>query len=177
MGVFFAGAVADQAPVKSGSAFEPSDRLGGTLAQQAAALLHDARPEPPADVRAHQEQLALPPARVRVGGVTLPRWLGRRFVDDEATLSVLAIGPTVFVGVPCDLDASLGRRLKQAAQAIGRNPVLVGFASDYIGYCVPEALYRAKQYESSMAFNGPRAGELVVERLIEMLGQIVTRDK
>ncbi|TPW18662.1 MAG: hypothetical protein FD126_3366, partial [Elusimicrobia bacterium] len=99
----------------------------------------------------------------------LPRWAGRRLVDDDATLSVVAVGEIAFVGVPCDLDASLGMRLKQAAQAQGRKPLLIGFASDYIGYCVPEALYRAKRYESSMAFNGPRAGELVVERLIQMM--------
>ena len=48
---------------------------------------------------------------------------------------------------------------------------MIGFASDYIGYCVPEALYRQKQYESSMAFNGPKAGEQVVNQLIRMLNQ------
>ena len=171
-GFFFVGAVADQGPVKSGSAFEPSERIGGTLAQQAAALLRDARPEPPPAVRAHQAQLALPPARVRVGGFTLPRWLGRRFVDDEATLSVLAVGPTVFIGVPCDLDASLGLRLKQATRAIGWKPVLVGFASDYIGYCVSETLYESQGYESSLAFNGPKAGERIVEELTRMLHRV-----
>lgn len=169
IGLFAAGAVADQGPVKSGDAFEPAERLGGALARQAAWLLREARPEPPLAVRARQATMALPPAKVRLGRLTLPRWLGRRLVDDDATLSVLAVGTTVFVGVPCDLEASLGMRLKQAAQGTGWNPVLVGFASDYIGYCVSEALYEARGYESSMAFNGPRAGELITEGLLQLL--------
>ena len=167
--LFFAGAVADQGPVKSGEAFEPAERIGGALARHAADVLDAAQPEAPAALRAAQERVPLADARVRLGRVALPRWAGRRLVDDDATLSVVTAGEIAFVGVPCDLDASLGMRLKQAAQAQGRKPLLIGFASDYIGYCVPEALYRANQYESSMAFNGPRAGELVVERLIQMM--------
>jgi hypothetical protein len=75
----------------------------------------------------------------------------------------------VWVGVPCDLAANLGRRLKDAAAARGLFPVVAGFTNDYIGYCVAEETYRTAEYEALMAFNGPRAGELIVERLINML--------
>ena len=174
VGLFFAGAVADQGPVKAGEGFEPAERIGRSLAEQAGALLLLARTvmELPHDVGAAQQVVALPPAEVRLGRLTLPRGIGQRLVDDDATLSVVTVGGTAFVGAPCDLSAELGMRLKRAAQANGFRPMLIGFASDYIGYCVPEALYRAKRYESSMAFNGPRTGELVVERLIEMLGRL-----
>ena len=70
---------------------------------------------------------------------------------------------------PCDLAAGLGARLKAHAREQGLQPQVLGFVSDYVGYCVPEALYRKKQYESSMAFNGPKAGEMVTDRLIRML--------
>ena len=60
--------------------------------------------------------MVLPPARVRAGHLTFPRWLGRRLVDDDATLSVVAIGSTVLFGAPCDLAASLGAQLKEAAR-------------------------------------------------------------
>jgi len=53
--------------------------------------------------------------------------------------------------------------------------MIVGFASDYIGYCVPERAYGARQYESGMAFNGPKTGTLIVERLVQMLDQLVSR--
>ena len=88
---------------------------------------------------------------------------------------MVVAGSAVFLGAPCDLAALLGARLKEAASRRGLQPHVVGFACDYIGYCVPESLYRAKQYESSMAFNGPKAGELITDQLIRMLDQIADR--
>ena len=174
--LFFAGSVADQAPVKSGDPFARIEEMGRELARGAAAILDGAHPQPPGTLRARQERMPLPPARVRLGPFTLPRWLGARFVDDDATLSVVEAGSTVFIGVPCDLASSLGQRLKGAAQAQGLHPVVIGFASDYIGYCIPEPFYHPKQYESSMAFNGPKTGELVVERLVQIMDQLQPGD-
>jgi len=175
--LFFAGAAADQGPVKAGDGFEPAERIGRSLADLAAALLLLSKTvmELPQSIEVAQQVVALPPAEVRLGRWTLPRWVGQRLVDDDATLSVVTVGEAAFVGVPCDLSVELGMRLARAAQAKGLRPILIGFASDYIGYCVPAALYRAERYESSMAFNGPQAGELVVERLIEMLNQLGDR--
>ena len=170
--LFFAGAVGDQAPVKSGERFDRPERMGLAVAERALALAAGLHPEPPSGVSARQERISLPPAQVRAGSLMFPRWLGRRLVDDDATLSVVTVGSVAFLGVPCDLAASLGGRLKDAARRRGLQPRVVGFACDYIGYCVPESLYRAKQYESSMAFNGPKAGELVTDQLIRMLDQI-----
>ena len=131
--LFFAGAVGDQGPVKSGDQFERAERIGAALAQQVATLIEQARPSSPSDVRARQERLRLPPAVVRLGRLVLPRWMGRGLVDDDATLSVITIGPSAFIGVPCDLAASLGATLKQTAGAHGLSPMIIGFASDYIG--------------------------------------------
>jgi hypothetical protein len=167
--MFFAGAVADHRPVKSGEGFEPAERLGAALAGRAAALVGGLQPAPVESVSARQERVTLPPARVRVGGITLPRWLGRSLVDDDATLSVVRAGTTVFFGAPCDLAGPLAARLNEAARERGLEPQVIGFASDYIGYCVPASLYDADEYESSMAFNGPDAGEQITDRLIEMM--------
>jgi len=140
------------------------------------ALLGRAVTDAPQQLLDVQEDLPLPPARVRVNRVALPQWLSARLVDDDASLSVVAVGGTVFLGVPCDLAVSLGHVLKDAARSHGLQPVIVGFANDYIGYCVPETLYEQNQYESSMAFNGPKTGELIIQRLTEMIGHLVTTD-
>lgn len=169
--LFFAAAVGDQAPVKRGNDFEPARWLGERVAEHAIALLTHARPAAPTSVEAWHEDLPLPPAKLRLGRFSLPRWLSQRFVDDDATLSTALIGDVVFQGVPCDLTADLGQQLKEAAQAHGLQPVIVGFANDYIGYCVPETLYHTDAYEASLAFNGPRTGELIVQHLIQMLNQ------
>lgn len=168
--LFFAGSAGDQAPHKDGEGFERAERLGAALAERAASIVERLQPQPLEGLRARQARMKLPPAHVRLGPVALPRWMGRRLVDDDATLSLVLVGPTVFMGVPCDLTTrSLGARLKAAARERGLVPHIVGFASDYIGYCIPEALYESREYESALAFNGPRAGELVIEKLIEML--------
>lgn len=173
---FFAGAVADQAPVKAGIGFERSEWVGAALARGVVALLGQLSPESPHTVQALQERLVLPPARVRLGSwVTLPRWMGRALVDDDATLSLLVVGRVAFIGVPCDLSASLGRQLQMAAIAQRLDPLIVGFASDYIGYCLSASQYAAPAYEASMAFNGPKAGELVVEGLTRMMDRLGER--
>jgi len=175
--LFFAGAVGDQAPVKQGSGFEAAERLGHALASHVIALLENAGGlERPDALQALQETVPLPTARVRLGRLTLPRWLGRRLVDDDATLSAVAVGQAVFLGVPCDLSAALGETLKRAARAHRLQPMILGFAEDYIGYCLPEALYRTRTYEASMAFNGPTTGELIVNRMTQMIDKLSTRD-
>ncbi len=168
--LFFAGAVGDQAPVKAGIGFERAEWYGQALAQRTIALIAEMKPGPMPALHALQEQLPLAPARLRLGfRWTLPRWLGQRFVDDDATLSIVAAGPVVWFGVPCDLSAELGRRLQEAARARSLQPMVIGFASDYIGYCMPASVYRTKQYETLMAFNGSDTGDSIVARLTQML--------
>jgi len=95
-------------------------------------------------------------------------------VDDDATLSVVLIGDVAFFGVPCDLDAELGIALKATARSRGLHPMLIGFANDYIGYCVSETRYASDAYEARMAFNGPTTGRMIVEHLLHMMDHMVT---
>lgn len=176
--LFVAAAVGDQAPRNMGEGYERSEWFGDQLAQHVLALLLAPQPEPPLTMRVHREALRLPGARVRVGSrLTLPHWVSRLFVDDDATLSLVRLGRLVYVGVPCDLEAAMGHQIKHAVRARGWEPIIVGFANDYIGYCVSEATYRTGRYEALMAFNGPLAGQVVVERLIQMLDALATSDQ
>ena len=170
--LFFPGAVGDQGPVKRGEGFEPADRLGALLAQDADALL--AKPASGSDggLRVRQRVMPLPPAKVRLGPVTLPRFIGRSLVDDDATLTVAAVGPVLFMGVPCDLSAELGLELKRYAKEKGFQPVVVGFSNDYVGYCMPSRLYADNSYEASMAFNGPMTGEQIVRAVEAMVDEL-----
>ena len=67
------------------------------------------------------------------------------------------------------MTSDLGRHLRDAAAARGLTGMVIGFASDYIGYCIPETLYDSEEYEATLAFNGPCAGRLVVERLTRLV--------
>ena len=172
--LFFPGAVGDQGPVKQGEGFEPAKRLGEALAQDAEALLARSTADADGGLQIRQRVVPLAPAQVRLGGWTLPRFLGQSLVDDDATLTVAAVGPVLFMGVPCDLSAELGLELKRHATARGFQPVVVGFADDYVGYCLPSRVYDAKHYEASMAFNGPGTGEQLVEELKKMIDELAS---
>ncbi len=168
--VFFAGSVGDQAPATQGEGFGRAETLGRLLASHVIGAIEHAVPVPLAGLQARQAVVPLAPARVRLGRMlVLPRWLGASLVDDDATVTVVAAGGIVWLGVPCDLVASLGEELKRAARAQGYAPVIVGFSDDYIGYCVTEAVYRTAEYEALMAFNGPETGSRIVEHLRGMV--------
>ena len=172
--LFLAGAVGDQAPVKSGDAFERPAHIGRPLAERALDALSRAQAAQADTLRGAQSVMRLPPARVRIGHrFVMPRWLGARFVDDDATLTVIRVGQVVFFGVPCDLAVELGERLKSAARSHGLEPVIAGFANDYVGYCMPERMYKQPAYETAMAFNGPKTGDLIVEELERLLEDVV----
>ncbi|MBI3323906.1 MAG: neutral/alkaline non-lysosomal ceramidase N-terminal domain-containing protein [Candidatus Omnitrophica bacterium] len=177
--LFFAGAVGDQAPVKRGEAFERPALVGKELAALARALLagHERPLAQPQRLQVRQAVMPLDQARVRLGRLALPGWFSRALVDDDATLTLVAAGPVLFIGAPCDLSAELGLALKAKARALGYDGVIVGFANDYIGYCLPARLYNSDQYEAMMSFNGPRTGEQIVETLDRMMHEMATGDK
>ena len=84
----------------------------------------------------------------------------------------------LLIGVPCDLSAELGLELKRHARERGYQPLIVGFANDYIGYCLPRRLYETDSYEASLAFNGPDTGERLVSELQCMMDALpVIRDE
>lgn len=176
--LFTAGSVGDQAPVKEGSGFERASWLGNALVGRLLESLEHPTTISTAHLAASQRTVRLDPARLRLGGLTLPSWISQPFVDDDATLTVIAAGQALFLGVPCDLSAELGLELQRYAASKGYHPFVVGFANDYIGYCVPERLYQRRQYETSMAFNGPHTGRQVVDelrRMIDDLSETVAR--
>ncbi len=170
--LFLAGAVGDQAPAKHGDGFEKAQWLGHQWAEPTAEFLRASRPTAIEALAGTQQVMPLPPARVRIGPIRLPSWIGGAFVDDDATLTVLRIGRVVAIGTPCDLSTEFGLQLKQVVRARGDEPLIVSFANDYIGYCLPARLYESRSYESDMAFNGPDAGEQIVARLQQMLTEL-----
>jgi len=175
MCLFVAGAVGDQAPVKTGEGFEPSQRIGKALAALVGTLLEERPPDegPEMDIiKSQQRTVPLPQGRIRAGSFRLPGWISRLLVDDDATLTVIRVGNVLMMGLPCDVSAELGLELKRSAREAGYRPLLVGFANDYIGYCLPEHLYWTDTYEASMAFNGPTTGPMLVETLKQMIDAV-----
>ncbi|HEX9780033.1 MAG TPA: neutral/alkaline non-lysosomal ceramidase N-terminal domain-containing protein [bacterium] len=170
--LFFAGAVGDQAPVKRGDGFERAEWVGRRVAEAAREAMAEAVPASGGVLETREALMPLPPARIRMGVLPLPGFLAARLVDDDASLSAAVADGIAFIGLPCDMTAGLGAALKAEARGRGWHPLLVGFANDYIGYCVPPEVYEHSDYEAAMAFNGPDTGALIVERLSALLADI-----
>ncbi len=170
--LFFAGAVGDQAPIKRGDRYDRPHAIADPLIAKAMELVDDSHASASSGLRAVTTVMRLPPPHLHLPRFSLPSWLSRPFVDDDATLTLVAIGSVVFIGVPCDLSAELGFAIKRHAASLGYTPLIVGFADDYVGYCMPEHIYRSGGYEASMAFNGPKTGELLVERVSQLLDEL-----
>lgn len=177
--LFTAGAVADQTgvPPDAPDRFAAMEAMGTDLANRVSAA-HDRLPGSTWSDRtalgAWRVELDLPAAQIKTSPHRrLPRPVGDLLFDRRTTLSVMAIGDGVLIGVPCDLSATIGAAWKAEASRLGRQAVIVGFANDYVGYVIPSEYYETSHYEARMSFNGPymdRYLTAVASRALSRLG-------
>lgn len=159
--VFTAGAVADQTgvPPHAPNRFAAMEAMGDELAaavHQALARLPRAAWSNRAALGAWRVTFELPPSQIKTSpDRRLPRTVGDLLFDRRSSLSIVAIGEGVLIGVPCDLSARIGAAWKAEAARLGRRAVIVGFTNDYVGYIIPSDLYDTDHYEARMSFNGP----------------------
>ena len=71
-----------------------------------------------------------------------------------------ALGDLLIVGIPGEMAASLGMKIKSEAKRItgAKNPMIGGLADVWISYMLPAEEYRKGGYESSVSFYGETLG-------------------
>ncbi len=81
----------------------------------------------------------------------------------------LRLNELLIVGVPGELTARLGQRIKNEAAAItgAKHVVVGGLADAWISYILTENEYRSGGYEASVSFYGPTLGETVVTGVLK----------
>ena len=86
----------------------------------------------------------------------------------------LRLGDLLIVGIPGEMAASLGIKIKaEASQITGaRNPVIGGLADQWISYMLPAEEYRRGGYESSVSFYGETLGDTIVAGAIAGVGEL-----
>jgi len=92
-------------------------------------------------------------------------------------LSALQVGDRAIVTVPGEMSSGMGRRLRQATLAAGRDAgirriVVAGLANDFIQYFTTQEEYGRQHYEGGTMLFGEAAGVFVEERLAELVGAI-----
>ncbi len=128
----------------------------------------------------HSHSIALPerswhPDFIKTGGAEyglseelLKKMLPVLFPAKADTV-LLRLGDLLIVGIPGEMAASLGMKIKSEAGRItgAKNPVIGGLADQWISYMLTAEEYGRGGYESSVSFYGDTLGETMVKGAIE----------
>src|SRR2546429_5985521 len=144
------GAGGDVTPRHHGPAAAVAD--GRTLAAAADEAWARATPEPLGALVIRPARVQLPPPAVSLRNCTR-RWVPRtltlplgRALPRETELIAGTLGETAWVTIPGELQAQLGRTLKEAGQAAGMRAFVAGVSNDYLGYFLTAEDYDRTAY-------------------------------
>lgn len=177
--MYYNGAEGDQAPVSrpdsGGSRWERAECYGRDLGVVAWKQWQATKTAPDVAFAYRAHSIVLPertwhPDFMQTGGAEyglsedlFKKMLPALFPDKVDSVS-LRLGDLLIVGIPGEMAASLGMKIKrEAAQSTGaKNPVIGGLADQWISYMLPAEEYRRGGYESSVSFYGETLGDTMV---------------
>src|SRR5262249_805765 len=95
---------------------------------------------------------------------TLLKEMLPRMFPIEVDSNSLRLGELLIVGIPGEMAASLGMKIKSEAAKIsgGKRPAIGGLADAWISYMLPADEYKRGGYESSVSFYGETLGDTMV---------------
>ncbi|MFN4032917.1 MAG: neutral/alkaline non-lysosomal ceramidase N-terminal domain-containing protein [Fimbriimonadales bacterium] len=178
--LYLNGAQGDVSPVADEGADDHDrvQRYGAQLARHALRLLRDAQPAAP-NLRMRQTVARLPepqphPEFMQSAGreykvpEALLKQLASQVVPPSAPISALALGNLLLVGFPGEPISSLGLQTRELGREAGMRYVApVALVNEWIGYILTRHEYIKGGYEATVSFNGPDAGEAVMQAVRE----------
>ncbi len=177
--MYYNGAEGDQAPVgrpdAGPSRWERAERYGRDLAIVAWKQWQATKTSVDVPFSYHSHSIALPertwhPDFMKTGGAEygLSEKLFKEMLPVLFPAKVdsvsLRLGDLLIVGIPGEMAASLGMKIKSQAGRItgAKSPVIGGLADQWISYMLPAEEYRRGGYESSVSFYGETLGDTIV---------------
>lgn len=174
--LFVNGAVGDVSPARHGLAELPGVARALAAAVQEGWARADADDDATLAVRT--TVVPLPAARLSLHNC-LASWLPRRLslplarlLPRDAELTAVALGPVVWVTMPGELQSRLGRAVKDAARAGGREGFVAGVSNDYLGYFVTADAYDRSTYVSCATLYGAEAGETLTRAAVDLVREL-----
>ena len=181
--MYYNGAEGDQAPAgrpdAGNSRWERAERYGRDLGIVAWKQWQGIKTAADVPLAYHSHTIALPertwhPDFMKTGGAEygLSEDLFRKMLPvlfpGKADVVSLRLGDLLIVGIPGEMAASLGMKIKsEAGRATGAKcPVIGGLADQWISYMLPAEEYRRGGYESSVSFYGETLGDTMVNGAI-----------
>ena len=187
--MYYNGAEGDQAPVgrpdAGNSRWERAERYGRDLGIVTWKQWQATKTSTDVPIAYHSHSIALPertwhPDFMKTGGAEygLSEKLFKEMLPvlcpAKADSVSLRLGDLLIVGIPGEMAASLGRKIKREAGRItgAKNPVIGGLADQWISYMLPAEEYRRGGYESSVRFYGETLGDTMVSGAIAGAGEM-----
>ena len=181
--MYFNGSEGDQSTVLNSdkNAYEKIQIYGKIIADKAFGLYHKIMPQDTREFSYTYKLTKLPghaahPSFMKTGGEEyglnentvkiVMDILGPR----EVGLGAVRIGDLVISGIPGEMTAVLGQKVKNAVKQNGIKYVAIGgLANDWISYILNRDQYLyGEGYESSMSFYGPDLGEVISSGAIKV---------
>ena len=187
--MYYNGAEGDQAPLgrsdAGSSRWERAERYGRDLGIVAWKQWQRTATRPDVAFAYHLHTIALPdrtwhPDFMKTGGAEyglteelFKEMLPRMFPLQAESIS-LQFGDLLIVGIPGEMAASLGLKVKSESQRItgAGHPVIGGLADVWLSYILPTEEYRRGGYESSVSFYGEKLGDTIVAGAIAGVSEL-----
>lgn len=180
MGVMYmAGAVGSMGPQAEGlRGRQKAQLIGSALAGQVSLMARlGARFQDVLDLQSFQVKVPLRSPQLKIA----QNWALREWVFDalfgryEVEISVLKVGDTILLGMPCDFSGEVANPLYAYAKDRGLNLIISSFNGGYIGYVTKDKWYDLREYETrSMNWYGPDSGayfSFIAKRIIDTVAE------
>jgi hypothetical protein len=174
--MYYNGAEGDQSPVYSGkgSAYEKIQGYGKIIAEKAMSVYNSVQTKKVAELSYNYKVIDLPqqvahPDFMETGGAEygLNEESVKVIMDalgpKKVGMGSVRIGDFILVGIPGELVAELGIKVKQSLKNDEVKHVAIGgLANEWISYILTEEEYvNGGGYESSVSFYGPKLGGII----------------
>lgn len=174
--MYYNGAEGDQSPVlnASGTGYEKIQIYGKEAADKAFSIYQKIKPQTINHFEYQYRTIVLPehqahPDFMKTGGEEYGlteksvKTVMNMLAPEKAGIAAVRIGDLIIAGVPGEMTAELGLKVKNALKSQGaKYPVIGGLANEWISYILTQNQYmNGAGYESSVSFFGPGLGELI----------------
>ena len=180
---YYNGAEGDQSPtprLEGANNWEQAKSYGTDLAYISWDLAKNIQTKQVHNFGYHHFEIALPPRKwhptfMMTGGKEYginndqADYIINLLFPDSTSSSFLNIGELLIVGVPGEMTAELGNKIKNKLNTKTKIKFITigGLANEWISYMLSEEEYDKGGYETSVSFYGSTLGPLIVNKIIE----------
>jgi hypothetical protein len=174
--LFVNGAVGDVSPRRHGEA--AVQEVGAELASVLREGWRQSQAVSAVPIAVRTVRVDLPPPSVSLRNC-LGSWIPRELtmplgwaLPSDAELTGVALGDTVWVVFPGELQSALGQAIKESARARSKRAFVAGLSNDYLGYFVTARAYETPSYVGCATLYGATSGERLVQAARDLIEEL-----